>query len=361
MGATDGANPFEAPETDDPGVRPRGVREERRALVVFLARRALLIGVIPALFGVVALTWRLAPFWVAVVAIWIVFVPTTAAVLVDRFLAAVTDPLPVNLSTGLRMDRDRFRRLIRVIAGERLAFAVMLIAVAVVLLPTALGLLAPFLFLLAAWTTWFAVQHVRIGDAIVAQVEEDPHEILRKLTPVVRWPRLNRPMLDGALLGVANAEVLLGEPTAAIETLSRVRPNGMQQAHLARAALLAAQGRVEEARRAIAHREPTNLGEELAMLRAVAAIALEEGHAAEVIASAAEWGPLYAQSPPQGREVLDLIHAAALALDGRAADARDLLARRGATHTDRPYLRASWPRLWDALDALPTATPREPA
>jgi hypothetical protein len=283
--------------------------------------------------------------------------PVAVVQIVDRFLAPVTDPTPVVFQSGLVMDRWRYRRLTRTVLVERLVLALLIVAVTIPVLGRVAVALVPFLLLFAAWIVWFSFQNVRITDSLIALVEEDYETVARRAGAVLNHPILNRALLPVAALHVGVARLRLSQPEAAIHALEQVPRWAMPQAHLTRAWLLATQGRVAEAKRALEGRTPSNLGERMAHEFARSAIALEEGHPEAVVELAKGWDDLREGQPKSVREGFDLVEAGALALAGRPDDARAVLVRTGASPANRAWFEGTWPRLWSALKALPPADP----
>lgn len=343
-------NPFAAPAADPVPVSVRFVAW--RTAVGFVIRSVLILFVLPLLFAALAGLMGFRWWWVIVPTAWLFQGPVTTLQIVDRFLAPVRDPTPIVFANGLVMDRWRFRRLVRAVLAERVVMSVLIVAFVGPILGQLAVVLLPFLLLFAAWTVWFSFQNVRISDSVVALVEEDHETVVRRAGAVLAHPILNRMLLPVAALHVGAAKLRLGDALGAIEALEKVPRSAMPQAHLTRAWLLAAQGRVPEARKALDGRSPTNLGERIAHQYALSAIALEEGDAAAVLERAKTWSDLRDDQPKAIREGFDLVEAGALALLGRSDDARALLEATGASPANRPWFEATWPRLWAALRGL---------
>jgi hypothetical protein len=294
-------------------------------------------------------------FWVGWAATTVLWLPTTLVLFWAWLPVSGADDNPVVLSNGLVMQRIRFQALLRANAVDRVIVSMLLVAASGLFVAIGGGpaVVVPLFLLLAFWFVWFAWNSVRVGDAVVAYVSEDFPRVVRLLEPVVRWPRLNALFVDQCRLQLANARLRLEDVDGALAELRRIRPNRLRQAHLIRAQVLTGQGRIEEAHRALEGRKPRNLGEQLAWEMAQALLAIEEDRAADALSRARSWDQLRTRTPERVVGALDLLEAAALALEGRLEQARAVLARSPIRPEERPWMAAVWPKWWSALARIP--------
>lgn len=350
------SNPFEAPR---PGARPRWqpVRPGFVAVARFLARRGLLLILAPILL-VLSLTVAYVPirWWMAFIAgaMWL---PTTTVILWARFLGRLEDDQPVVLANGNVLDRDRYWLLVRASALDRVLLAGLILpmAASLVLAGGLTVLVAVFVLALAFWLVWIALNTVLVGDALIAFSSEDYESAARKLERVVRWPRMNWPYVDGCRMTLSTCLVRTEDPLGALQVLSRVHRR-RRQAHLARAQLLAGQGRVDDARTAMQGREPRTLGERIAWQAANVLLALEEGRPDDAVAQVKTWDALRDELPPTARDQLYLLEAAAHHAAGDTAAARAALKLSGVRPTERGWIAQAFPTWWANLQAVAAAT-----
>lgn len=349
MTSPEAGNPFAAPHphpTGTPGTRRPA---PRRQVIRFAWRRVLLLVGIPGGLAALYLATRQVLYAATALATLLFFLPTTTIITWDRFFARVTDDRPVPFATGEVLDRPRYRRIVVVNLVERMGLAMLLLVLGIAVAGTPMGLLAVFLVLFALWNAWYAVLQARLSGGLLALIEEDYQRTVDLVGPILRWPQLNRTVQGTASLQAGTALIRLERTEQAIEALRAARGRNARQAHLLRAGLLAGQGRVDEAKRALEHRPARSLGERLALENALAAIALEEGRPADVLERVPEWDALLEGLPAASRNGLDLIEAAARALAGDPEGARAVLERTGARLALRPWTRSSMPRVYDAL------------
>jgi hypothetical protein len=310
--------------------------------------------VVPVIVGGLGALLQLTSFWIGWAVTTMLWLPTTVVLFWAWLPVSGADDNPVVLSNGLVMERSRFRALLRANAVDRVVVALLLVGASGLFVAIGGGpaVVVPLFLLLAFWFVWFAWNSVRVGDAVVAYVSDDFPRVVGLLEPVVRWPRLNALFVDQCRLQLANARLRLEDVDGGLAELRRIRSNRFRQAHLIRAQILAGQGRVEEAHRALEGRGPRNLGEQLAWEMAQALLAIEEDRAADAVSRARSWDQLRARTPDRVVGALDLLEAAALALEGRLEQARTVLARSPIQPADRPWMAAVWPKWWSALEQI---------
>lgn len=351
---TSSENPFEAPRREASAPVARVGGPGCRQWSFFLLQRALLLVAVPLIVGGLAALLRLGSFWIAWGGSLVLWLPTSVVLFWAWLPGGSADPDPVVLSNGLIMQRNRFQAMLRANAVDRTIVAMLLVIASGLFVSIGGGpvIVVPLFLLLAFWFVWFAWNSVRVGDAVVAYVSEDFDRVVRILERVVRWPRLNALFVDQCRLQLANARLRLEDVDGALAELRRIRPNRLRQAHLIRAQVLAGQGRVEEAHRALEGRTPRNLGEKLAWEMAHALLAIEEGHAADAVSRAHSWDGLRTHMPARVVAALDLLEAAALAEEGRLEQARTVLAGSPIQPPERPWMAAVWPKWWSALERI---------
>ncbi|MBW1877402.1 MAG: hypothetical protein JRJ84_03475 [Deltaproteobacteria bacterium] len=347
-------NPFEAPSREAAAPAARVGRPGCRQWAILLLQRALLLLVVPVIVGGLGVLLHLTSFWIGWAASLVLWLPTTVVLFWAWLPVGGADPNPVVLSNGLVMERSRFQAMLRANAVDRVVVALLLVAASGLFVAIGGGpaVVVPLFLLLAFWFVWFAWNSVRVGDAVVAYVTEDFPRVVTLLEPVVRRPRLNALFVDQCRLQLANARLRLEDVDGALADLRRIRFNRLRQANLIRAQVLAGQGRIEEARRALEGRGPRNLGEQLAWEMAQALLAIEEGRAADAVSRARSWDGLRGQTPDRVVGALDLLEAAALALEGRLEQARTVLASSPVQPMEQPWMAAVWPKWWSALEQI---------
>lgn len=344
-------NPFAAPGRDE------RIRSPRRSpgcapLAAWVLQRGLLLLIVPSGAGLLASSLGVAPFWLAFAVGGALWVPSTLLLLWHRFLAPVQDAEPVVLSSGLVMDREHFLWVLRLNTAERGLVGLILAAFAVqIFLLGGLGaLLAPFILLFGFWFVWFSAQKLRLGEAIVAFVQDDAAAVIRLLEPLARWRRLNAPIQDTVRLHLGAARVRLGDPEGALDELRHVRR--LRQADYARAQLLAGRGETARARELLGRAPPRDLGETLGHEMTEALLALEEEAPADVLARAEGWRTLEDEVSSRTRGTLHLLVAAAHEQAGDREAALAALDHSGVALEDRSWMAAAWPRWWGLLEAI---------
>lgn len=336
------ANPFEAPE-DRPARRfpaPTAVEWLGFALQRSMLGTLALLAVVAAAQAQVP---RPALAALPVIALW---APTSAVILVSRYLSRAWDEQPVVLQTGLMISRRDFRAWIAAQAAEGVlaGLLILVLAARLLALPVSVAWLAPAFAAAGAYAISARVLRVRLARGVVALAEGDPEAAMRAVAPILAWHPLGFALVPSARLVRVRAWVLAGDPDAALAECDRIRVRGAPAARLWRALLTAE--RDPEGALAALEPPPRVVGDAWlhALIRDV--VALGRGELDALLAQAGARRALAARLGPRALALSSLIDSAMATLAGEVP--RLDLAARGELR----WVRAAWPR----LAALATAT-----